>query len=734
MAAVANGIALGIERKLTGNELQQSEERFRELAENIREIFYIAGPRGAPVHYVSPAFEEITGRSRKGFEGNPGFWLELIHPDDRSRVEQAQRAGPHALDTEYRFVRPDGAIRWIHTRSFPVRDPAGTTVRIVGIAEDITERKRAEEKVYQNLERIRALHDIDTAISSTLDLRTVLSVLLEKIELFLPIARAVTVRLLNRETGELESLACRGLDEQEWKVQPIKTLAGRGKRIVETKAPLAVRDIHHDPDKVELFGKHSLVSYLGVPLIAKEKVLGVLGLYTNEEHEFTGGEVEFLMTLAGQAAIAIHNAQLYAETDQSQKDLQTTNQYLNRSLKQLDSLYTALTPLSPSRSVRETNEGILERLMAATGADAALIRLRDQQTGSYVFSGHRGFPAAYIDRLQTVPEGGALEWVVKHREPIIAPDIALDPRFKGKLQIQFGFHSAALLPLEVRDEVRGVVHLASAKLGYFDLEQRHHLTAIGRQMGIALENKDLYENLRASKDELEKAVKVKDEFLSVISHELKTPLIVLMEYANVLKDGMMGKVNEEQEKALIKLLGAAAEQLKMINMILQTTQLESGVLSSEHQFIEIRDLLQGLQSEYETRSSAKHVTLSWNCPAEPMEMVSDSAKLEQILRNLIDNAIKFTEHGSVTISANNCATNRTVKFTVTDTGIGIAKAHYGAIFEKLYQVESSDNRRYEGIGLGLYIVKKFSELIGATVEVKSELGAGSTFTLTVPWQ
>jgi signal transduction histidine kinase len=115
-------------------------------------------------------------------------------------------------------------------------------------------------------------------------------------------------------------------------------------------------------------------------------------------------------------------------------------------------------------------------------------------------------------------------------------------------------------------------------------------------------------------------------------------------------------------------------------------------------------------------------------------MITDCLKLEQILRNLIDNAVKFTEHGSVTITAHNCEKYRQVKFTVADTGIGIAKANHSVIFEKLYQIESSDNRRYEGIGLGLYIVKKLSDLIGATVEVKSNLGMVATFTVSVPWQ
>jgi PAS domain S-box-containing protein len=129
MASVANGIALGIERKMMEDELRQSEERFRELAENIREIFYVAGPDGTPVYYVSPGFDEITRRSREAFKTNPRFWIDLIHPDDRGRVEQVHTAAPEELDTEYRIVRPDGSIRWLRSRSFPVHDANGQTVR-----------------------------------------------------------------------------------------------------------------------------------------------------------------------------------------------------------------------------------------------------------------------------------------------------------------------------------------------------------------------------------------------------------------------------------------------------------------------------------------------------------------------------------------------------------------------------------------------------------------------------
>jgi len=227
---------------------------------------------GSALHYVSPAYEHVFGKKKESLYQNPHDWLDAVHPDDRPRVEQANQSHPEAFNDEYRIVRPDGQQRWIHARTFPVKNSAGKLVRSVGLAEDITERKRVEGKIQQNLERIRALHDIDTAISATLDLRTVLHLLLEKIEPFLPIAAATTVRLLNGETGELESLACRGLDEEEWRRLRRTTPGGRANRIVETRAAVTVRNIVDDRDTYnsDIFRKHGLVSYLGVPLIERE--------------------------------------------------------------------------------------------------------------------------------------------------------------------------------------------------------------------------------------------------------------------------------------------------------------------------------------------------------------------------------------------------------------------------------------------------------------------------------
>ncbi|HEY3165842.1 MAG TPA: GAF domain-containing protein, partial [Candidatus Binatia bacterium] len=210
------------------------------------------------------------------------------------------------------------------------------------------------------------------------------------------------------------------------------------------------------------------------------------------------------MILAGQAAIAIHNARLYEETHRSRKELETTNQSLERSLRQLDGLHTALAPIAAARSIHEAVGEIIDRLIDATGADAALIRTWDKNAGVYPVIGQRGFSNEYL-KLGGTAAGGAVDWVTTHGEPIIAPDIASDSHLKGKLQLQIGLQSCAILPLKIHDEVRGVIHVASRQIGYFDEEQKDHLTAIARQMSIAMENRELFNSLKSSRDALEQA-------------------------------------------------------------------------------------------------------------------------------------------------------------------------------------------------------------------------------------
>jgi signal transduction histidine kinase len=240
-----------------------------------------------------------------------------------------------------------------------------------------------------------------------------------------------------------------------------------------------------------------------------------------------------------------------------------------------------------------------------------------------------------------------------------------------------------------------------------------------------------YKELKSAHDQLVKAHKAKDEFLSVMSHELRTPLNVIMGYTGMIKERILGNVNPEQERALEKVIGRSGDLLIMINQILQATSIEAGKVQPENQDIQLKDFLENLKSNYEIPLS-NGITLYWDYPLDTVTLNTDSAKLKHILQNLINNAIKFTSQGSVSITAKYLSQARAAQFQVADTGIGISEEMLPSVFEMFQQGDSSETRTYGGVGIGLYIGKKYTDLLGGEIEAKSALGKGTTFTLTIP--
>ncbi len=250
--------------------------------------------------------------------------------------------------------------------------------------------------------------------------------------------------------------------------------------------------------------------------------------------------------------------------------------------------------------------------------------------------------------------------------------------------------------------------------------------------------KDKTADLEKANSELEQANrgllqanKAKDEFLSVMSHELRTPLNVVMGYSGMIKDKLMGEVNPDQERALEKVIGRSDDLLRMISEILQATSLEAGTVKVKNHQVPLGPFLSELRSSYEVLLDKK-LTLNWDYSAELPTIRTDGEKLKHILENLVNNAIKFTDQGQVTVSARYNPKASTVEFKVADTGMGIRKEMIPSIFEMFRQADSSETRQYGGVGIGLYLVKKFTELLGGRINVKSELGRGSIFTVTIP--
>ena len=250
--------------------------------------------------------------------------------------------------------------------------------------------------------------------------------------------------------------------------------------------------------------------------------------------------------------------------------------------------------------------------------------------------------------------------------------------------------------------------------------------------------KDKTAELEKANSELEQANrdlltanKAKDEFLSVMSHELRTPLNVVMGYSGMIRDRMLGEINPEQDRALDKVITRSGDLLRMISEILEATSIEAQAVKVEEQEVSLGGFLDDLRSNYEVPVD-KEITFNWDYPTELPAMRTDSEKLKHILQNLINNAVKFTDRGNVTISARYNPRAKAVEFKVADTGIGMQKEMIPSIFDMFRQADSSETRSYGGVGIGLYIVRKFTELLGGKIEAESELGKGSIFTVTIP--
>ncbi|MGH7774347.1 MAG: ATP-binding protein [Candidatus Binatia bacterium] len=603
-----------------------------------------------------------------------------------------------------------------------------------GLTNEIAERKRAEEELKNRYQELLTLKEISQTILGSLDLKMIAEIILDK-AMSSGSFDLGNIRLLSRSGETLEMVVSRGYQDAK-NIQMHREIARDRISGQFTFQEMLFKEPRVEENVPECEGlrtlkREGIQSAIVVPVHFEEEVLGILQLGSRTPRKFEPSEVRLLEAIGSQMGIAAQKAQLYELSEVSKGELESTNQRLLRSLGELSSLYAALTPLDPSGSINQMLEKVIGRLMDATGADAVLIRLQDKVSGAFTCASQRGFSNHYLERVPVVPPGSALDFVFNRGEPIIVADIAADPRLKGKVQLEVGFHSCAFLPLKVGTEVRGIVHLASRELGYFNEEKEEHLMAIARQMGIAMENRELLDETKKQAFELEKANRVKDEFLGFVSHELRTPLNVVIAYTEMMKDGMLGEINPGQEQALGKIRRQSNELLSMINNLLEVTRIEAGATIVGRDEITLANFLDELRSNSRV-PLGKELTLHWDYPSDLPVVRTDSEKLKHILQNLINNAIKFTERGSVKISARCLPGTKGVEFEIADTGMGIPKESLPIIFEKFRQVGSSQTKSSGGVGLGLHIVKKFTEMLEGEIEVESEPGKGSTFTVTIP--
>ena len=414
-----------------------------------------------------------------------------------------------------------------------------------------------------------------------------------------------------------------------------------------------------------------------------------------------------------------------AEAQASAKQIQKQRQQQ----KALYDLNVAITSTLDLTSVLST---LLDQIFVLFPSCATTISWINKQSGALEVIAHRNLEDANVTQVERATEEGLPLIVVNRQSPLVISNAQLDPRTTNpEFLRRHRLFSYLGLPLIAKGETLGVLSFYTKEERDFKPEETDFLIALVNQAAIAIYNSRLYEQTRNQALELEKSNKIKDEFLGVMSHELRTPLNIIMNYAEVLRMGTFGEISDDQKRGMEKIHSHAGNLLILINGILEITKIEGGTVTLQKERFNLADFVSENRSDYMTPRE-KDLTLKWDYPSDLPTIVSDRIKLKQILTNLINNAIKFTEQGSVIISVQILNGGQVLELKVTDTGTGIPDEMLPCVFEKFRQIDSTMTRNHSGAGLGLYIVKNFVELLEGTISVESKVGEGSTFTVRLP--
>jgi signal transduction histidine kinase len=298
------------------------------------------------------------------------------------------------------------------------------------------------------------------------------------------------------------------------------------------------------------------------------------------------------------------------------------------------------------------------------------------------------------------------------------------------LSKEVGVRALLAAPMLREDGAIGCILLRKPEPGAFTPRQIELLETFAAQAVIAIENVRLFTEIQEKSHQLEVASQHKSQFLANMSHELRTPLNAIIGYTEMMADGLYGEVGAKAQSVLERVQNNGRHLLGLINDVLDLSKIEAGQLTLTVEQYSTADMVATVLSATESLARTKGLALrSSVAPGLPTGN-GDARRLTQVLLNLVGNAIKFTDSGFVEVRATQ--SGDCFEFAVVDSGFGIAPADQARIFDEFQQVDNSSTRKKGGTGLGLSISRKIVELHGGRISVASEVGKGSTFTVTIP--
>ena len=469
-------------------------------------------------------------------------------------------------------------------------------------------------------------------------------------------------------------------------------------------------------------------SIVAVPMLRGDEALGVIAVTRTEVGGFAPAEIALLQTFADQAVIAVENTRLLSE-------LQARTQELTRSVGELRALGEVGQAISSTLDLRTVLSTIAARATQLSGTDAGVIYEYDEQREVFVPRATEHLEPEIVETMLATPvrKGeGATGRLAEVQEPIQVPDILAaraESRVRGAL-VRAGYRALLAVPLVREGRLLGGLTVIRKATGVFGSEVIELLQTFATQSALAIQNARLFLEIEDKSRQLEVASQHKSEFLANMSHELRTPLNAIIGFSEVLSERMFGELNEKQDEYLKDIHASGQHLLSLINDILDLSKIEAGRMELELSDFNLPATLDNALTLVRERAGRRGIAVDLTVDTRLDQIRADERKIRQILLNLLSNAIKFTpEDGRIEVRA--VPVDGHVEVSVTDTGVGIAPEDQEAIFEEFKQVGTA-SKKVEGTGLGLALSRKFVELHGGRIWVKSEIGMGSTFAFTIP--
>jgi signal transduction histidine kinase len=363
---------------------------------------------------------------------------------------------------------------------------------------------------------------------------------------------------------------------------------------------------------------------------------------------------------------------------------------------------------------------------------SAIVRLRDS---TYRHAASYGLPPDLHEymlsvRLEPGPETVAGRAALEGKVVQI-PDVQIEPGYAlVEAMQQAGARTIVGVPLLREDIPIGVLVLMRRMVRPFTDKQIELVTTFADQAVIAIENVRLFDEIQDKSRQLAEASQHKSQFLANMSHELRTPLNAILGYTELILDDIYGETPEKMRAVLARVQTNGRHLLGLINDVLDLSKIEAGQLTLAIADYSIKDVVHTVFTAVESLANDKKLALEVKLPADLPRARGDDRRLTQVLLNLVGNAIKFTDSGSVSITAS--VADGAYTLAVRDTGPGIELNDQAKIFEEFQQADSSATKKKGGTGLGLAIAKRIVEMHGGRIWVDSAPGKGATFSFTVP--